>query len=256
MKKRLFVGSASESLDVAYAVQEELDRALEVTVWTQGLFEPSRTTMESLADQPKRFDAALFVFTPDDAAILRGEPKRIVRDNVIFELGLFIGALGRKQTFILLPRDVVDLHLPSDLAGVTPLDYNHQRHDGNLVAAVGPACNKIKKALIRGYGSTAAGGGHDSKSLKDLLLSRPHRLCFNPETKASKRIVFGSGGIIAEGNNRNEHRWRLFRKKLEPVRLDGKIHSGFVDDTAADHWTHTNDQDTLSIRGQYIDPER
>src|ERR1700752_2731599 len=101
VKKRLFIGSASESLDVAYAVQEELDRALEVTVWTQGIFQPSRTTMESLTEQPKRFEAALFVFTPDDAAILRGEPKRVVRDNVIFELGLFVGALGKHQTFIL-----------------------------------------------------------------------------------------------------------------------------------------------------------
>src|SRR5262245_4783213 len=124
MKKRLFIGSASESLDVAYAVQEELDRALEVTVWTQGIFEPSRTTMESLTEQPKKFDAALFVFTPDDAAILRGQPKRVVRDNVIFELGLFVGVLGRQQTFVLLPRDVDDLHLPSDLAGITPLDYD------------------------------------------------------------------------------------------------------------------------------------
>ena len=50
MKKRLFVGSANESLDVAYAVQEELDRALEVTVWTQGIFQPSRTTMETLTE--------------------------------------------------------------------------------------------------------------------------------------------------------------------------------------------------------------
>jgi hypothetical protein len=206
LKKRLFVGSASESLNVAYAVQEELDRALEVTVWTQGIFHPSRTTMESLTEQPKKFDAALFVFTPDDALILRGETKRAVRDNVIFELGLFVGALGRQQTFILLPRDVNELHLPSDLAGVTPLDYNHQRQDRNLVAAVGPACNKIKNALIPGYGTMPAGASHDSESLEKLLVSRPHRLIFNPKSMAAKRIIFGPSGIIVEGNNRNEHR--------------------------------------------------
>ena len=233
MKKRLFVGSASESLEVAYAVQEELDRALEVTVWTQGIFQPSRTTMESLAEQPRRFDAALFVFTPDDAALLRGEPKRVVRDNVIFELGLFVGALGRHQTFILIPRDVGDLHLPSDLAGVIPLEYNHQRQDGNLVAAVGPACNKIKKVLIPGYGTTVAAGGHDSASLEQVLVGRPYRLVFNPTSKAAKRIVFGPDGVIAEGNNRNEHKWRLFRKKLELLQLDGNVHSRFEYDTEA-----------------------
>jgi len=256
MKKRLFVGSASESLDVAYAVQEELDRALEVTVWTQGIFQPSRTTMESLAEQPKRFDAALFVFTPDDAALLRGEPKRVVRDNVIFELGLFVGALGRKNTFILLPRNVNDLHLPSDLAGVTPLDYDPQRQDGNLVAAVGPACNKVKKVLIPGYGASVAGGGHDSESLERLLTSRPYRLTFNPKSKAAKRIVFGADGVITEGNNRNEHRWRIFRKRLELLQLDGQVHSRFDYDAGADRWVHTNDHDALSLRGQYIEPER
>jgi hypothetical protein len=256
MKKRLFVGSASESLDVAYAVQEELDRALEVTVWTQGIFQPSRTTMESLTEQPKRFDAALFVFTPDDVAILRGEPMRVVRDNVIFELGLFVGALGRQPTFILLPRDVNDLHLPSDLAGITPLDYNHQRQDGNLVAAVGPACNKIKKALIPGYGTAVAGSGHDAASLERLLVSRPYRLVFNPTSKAAKRIVFGPNGVVLEGNNRNEHQWRLFRKKLELLQLDGKVHSRFEYDADSDQWKHTNESDTLSIRGQYIEPER
>jgi len=256
MKKRLFVGSASESLDVAYAVQEELDRALEVTVWTQGIFQPSRTTMESLTEQPKRFDAALFVFTPDDAAILRGLPKCVVRDNVIFELGLFVGVLGRHQTFILLPRDIGDLHLPSDLAVITPLDYNHQRADGNLLAAVGPACNKIKKALIPGYGNTVGTGGHDAQSLERLLVSQPYRLVFNPTMKASKRIVFGPDGVIVEGNNRNEHKWRLFRKKLELLKLDGRVHSRFEYDADSDQWKHTNESDTLSIKGQYIEPER
>lgn len=256
MKKRLFVGSASESLEVAYAVQEELDRALEVTVWTQGIFQPSRTTMENLTEQPKKFDAALFIFTPDDAAVLSGEPKRVVRDNVIFELGLFVGALGRDQTFILLPRDVTDLHLPSDLAGVTLLEYNHHRQDCNLVAAVGPACNKIKKALIPGYGTTVAGGEQNAASLERLLLTRPYRLVFNPTSKAAKRIVFGPGGVIAEGNNRNEHEWRLIRKKLELLQLDGRVYSRFEYDVKSDQWKHTNEIDTLSIKGQYIEPER
>jgi hypothetical protein len=256
MKTRLFVGAASESLDVAYAVQEELDRALEVTVWTQGIFEPSRTTMETLTEQPKKFDAALFVFTPDDAATIRGESKRVVRDNVVFELGLFVGALGRQRTFVLIPRDVGDLHLPSDLAGITPLDYNHQRQDNNLVAAVGPACNKIKKALIPGYGKTLATDKHDSASLERLLMERPYRLVFNPKSKAAKRIVFGSGGIISEGNNRNEHKWRLSGTKLELLQLDGKVFSRFAYDAGADKWKHTNETDTLSIKGQYLEPER
>jgi hypothetical protein len=58
------------------------------------------------------------------------------------------------------------------------------------------------------------------------------------------------------GNNRNEHKWRLFRKKLELLQLNGKVHSRFEYDAEADLWKHTNDDDTASIRGQYIEPER
>lgn len=254
MKLRLFIGSARESLDVAYAIQEELEHAIEPTVWTQGIFEPSKTAIESLTEQLESYDAAVLVFTPDDATLVRGEQKRVTRDNVVFELGLFVGALGRKRTFMLVPRGVKDLHLPTDLAGVTTLDYDHHREDGNLNAALGPACNKIKKMLIKGYGTNVAAGGHDAGSLERLLLSRAYRLCFNPTNKASKRMVFAKGGVILEGNNRNEHSWRLYRKALELVQLGGEVHSRFAYDAQSDRWVHTNDSDTKSIRGQYLEP--
>jgi len=38
-RPRIFVGSATESLDIAYAVQENLEHNAEITVWTQGIFE-------------------------------------------------------------------------------------------------------------------------------------------------------------------------------------------------------------------------
>ena len=68
--------------------------------------------------------------------------------------------------------------------------------------------------------------------------------------------MFLPDGVIAEGNNRNEHRWRLFRKKLELLQLDGRVHSRFVYDSQEDRWKHTDEPDTLSIRGQCLEPER
>lgn len=255
-KQRVFVGSSVEGLDVAYAVQENLEFDFEVTVWPQGVFEPSKVTIEALDEHSRRFDAAIFVFSPDDTAIIRGHESPAVRDNVIFELGLFIGRLGRDKCFILQPRSS-DFRMPTDLLGVNPASYDGRRRDGNLVAALGPACNRIKRVL----NPRAAGPPEllaerpDTASMSELLTSGVFRLFYNPPSY-SKKIVFASNGQIIEGNNKNEHSWRIAKGKLELVQLDGKVHSRFYYDAADGSFKHTGDPDTLSIRGQFIVPDR
>lgn len=149
-KPTVFIGSSSESLDVAYALQENLEHAAEVTVWTQGIFELSKYTLDSLIDALDGSDFGVFVFSPDDVLTIRGEQKSSVRDNVVFELGLFAGRLGRERNFILLPQGAEEkLHLPTDLLGLTPTLYDATRQDGNLRAALGPSTTKLTKSLTR-----------------------------------------------------------------------------------------------------------
>jgi hypothetical protein len=78
-----------------------------------------------------------------------------VRDNVIFELGLFMGRLGKQRCFFVVPRGKQRLRLPTDLLGVTPADYN----DGtaNLRAALGPATTKIISQIARVLADAASG---------------------------------------------------------------------------------------------------
>lgn len=148
MKPSVFVGSSTESLKIAYAIQENLEMDAEVTVWTQGIFELSKFSIESLLDAAEAADFGIFVFSPDDVLIMREQEKAAVRDNVIFELGLFIGRLGRERSFIILPRGSGEsLHLPTDLLGLTPALYEPNRQDENLRAALGPACSKMTKAF-------------------------------------------------------------------------------------------------------------
>src|SRR5262245_43124174 len=66
MRPRLFIGSSTESLKIAYAAQENLERAAEVTVWNQGVFELSNYTLDSLVKALEATDFGLFVFAPDD----------------------------------------------------------------------------------------------------------------------------------------------------------------------------------------------
>ncbi|KTB77565.1 TIR domain-containing protein [Pseudomonas syringae] len=141
-KPRIFIGSSVEGLDISYAVQLNLTHEAEATVWTQGVFNLSQTTIESLNNALDESDFAVFVFSPDDLAQIRNSTKNTVRDNVLFEFGLFIGKLGRNRVFFLQPNKG-DLHLPSDLLGVTPGKYDSERSDANLQAATGAACHQI-----------------------------------------------------------------------------------------------------------------
>ncbi len=50
MKPKLFIVSSAESLSIAYAAQQNLRHAAEVTVWDQGVFKLSSTAVESLFD--------------------------------------------------------------------------------------------------------------------------------------------------------------------------------------------------------------
>jgi predicted nucleotide-binding protein len=130
----VFIGSSTEGLAVAEAIQVNLDRACEVAVWSQGLFGLSSGTLETLVDRAQEFDFAALVLTPDDMIHSRKKDQQSPRDNVILELGLFIGVLGRKRTFVVFDRSA-DIKLPSDTAGVTLASY--QPHAaGNFQSAV------------------------------------------------------------------------------------------------------------------------
>jgi HAD superfamily hydrolase (TIGR01509 family) len=149
MKPRLFIGSSVESIEIAYAVQDNLQHHVEATVWDQGIFELSRFALESLLSALDSCNFGVFVFSPDDVLKLRGEEHRVIRDNIIFELGLFIGRLGRDRSFVIMTNKSYDTHLPTDLLGVNLATFDPDREDHNLLAALGPACHRILRQLRR-----------------------------------------------------------------------------------------------------------
>jgi predicted nucleotide-binding protein len=102
-KPTMFIGSSVEGKRVAEQIQESLEYEVESTVWHQGVFGLSGGTLETLVDALDDYDFATLVLTADDLIEKRDLTGRAPRDNVLFELGLFMGALGRRRTFIVAP---------------------------------------------------------------------------------------------------------------------------------------------------------
>lgn len=150
MKPSLFITSSSESVDVAYALQQNLDHIAQVTVWSQAIFELSHSRLESLLVALDSADFGLFVFAANDVLSVREQYNQAIRDNIIFELGLFIGRLGRERNFIVIPKgNEESLRLPTDLLGLTTAFYEPNRQDTNRHAALGPASAKIMMAVAK-----------------------------------------------------------------------------------------------------------
>ena len=163
-KPSLFIGSSSEGLAFARAVRGLLTEDAEVTVWKEGFFSLGSTYIETLVNSLPRFDFAILVFTPDDLVNSRDAEVFGPRDNVIFELGLFMGRLGRSRTFILHQADA-RLKMPTDLSGVTMATYEWPRVDRSHRAAVGSACDSIRE-VIRALGVSEAKTAREISSIK------------------------------------------------------------------------------------------
>lgn len=164
-KPSMFVGSSSEGLEFARAARSLLSADAEMTLWNEGFFGLGSTFIETLVNALPRFDFALLVLTADDLVQSRETESFGPRDNVVFELGLFMGHLGRARTFILHQAGAAP-KIPSDLLGVSTAVYDWPREDGSHMAALGAACDRIR-GVVRDLGVSEA---KTSKAIDDLRL--------------------------------------------------------------------------------------
>ena len=145
---KVFIASSSEGLDVVKAVRglllEELRESAEISPWTRE-FELTATYIESLERASLEADFAILVLTPDDVTTSHDAEKLSPRDNVVFELGLFIGSLGRERCFI-VHEQRADLKLPTDLLGVKAATFKRPAA-GDLKAALDRPCFLISERI-------------------------------------------------------------------------------------------------------------
>jgi hypothetical protein len=147
-KPRIFLGSSGKQAKLVQALTRGLEDVAHVEPWTTS-FNPGTTTLERLLELTREVDFAAFVFAQDDwttstptkAPAPPTPGQASPRDNVVFEAGLFGGALGMRRTFILHASGA---KLPTDLLGLTSIRYDGSTTTGAVTKVV---CQKLRKAI-------------------------------------------------------------------------------------------------------------
>jgi Predicted nucleotide-binding protein containing TIR-like domain len=229
----VFIGSSTESLNVAFSLQSNIEYDCDPTVWTQEFFNASSFALIDLVSKLDNFDFAVFVFSPDDVLTMRGNSAKSVRDNVVFELGLFIGRLGLERCFILQPRDSDDMHLPTDLLGWQPLRYKSGRNDGNMSAALGPSAQHLRGVFSR-IGRRRLSGASVSIADRTRLLTRYANL-WESDVLSSARSHLNSGIVGWIGDDEKGHdteallRVRAFLESVCDASIRGELDTKAVE---------------------------
>src|ERR1044072_3163503 len=142
MKPRVFLGSSGQQEKLLQALTRGLQDIADVEPWTTA-FNPGVSTLERLVELTREVDFAAFIFAPHDwtaASPARASGQASPRDNVVFEAGLFGGALGIRRTFIL---HATGSKLPSDLLRLTSIPYD----PATTPAEVDAINQKLRKAI-------------------------------------------------------------------------------------------------------------
>ena len=145
-KPRIFLGSSGKQAKLLQALTRGLEDVARVEPWTTS-FNPGTTTLERLLELAHEVDFAAFVFARDDWTSTNVSPspapeagQASPRDNVVFEAGLFGGALGMRRCFILHANGA---KLPTDLLGLTSIRYG----EATTAAEVRAINQKLRTAI-------------------------------------------------------------------------------------------------------------
>jgi hypothetical protein len=158
MKPTLFIGSSTERLPIACGLKQILMDCADVTVWNEAPeFVMGESILNGLIKAGEMYDFALLVFGQDDSTMMGGAKTPSVRDNVLFELGLFMGQMGRDRAFWLSPKGAKAPHVSTDLDGIIHLEFNEpEMTDGtSILASLAETRNKVYRQIsslgVRAY---------------------------------------------------------------------------------------------------------
>ncbi len=134
-KKTVFIGSSSEALSIVDKVEVLLRDSYEIIRWDES-FTLNKSSLDCLIENAIKIDEAIFIGTADDKVVAFDEKRQERegelhkhRDNVVFEFGLFLGMLGRKDCIYLMDNrsDIM-----TDYKGITTIFFDKNKLDESL----------------------------------------------------------------------------------------------------------------------------
>src|SRR5262245_5084717 len=207
-----FVISSTNGKEIAKAIAECLnaDGAMRVHVWPTE-FKAGDYFMQSLQSATLRFDFGIAVITPDDVTriVREGQESQVIepRDNVIFELGLFLSALGRDHVLeVAATMDGKKPSVPTDLGSISRYQLTIDTAKG-LPPQVKDECGKMRTHMLNTYKkpdlgllpSTALAIGYFENFIKPVKESLGE----------SNKVLVGPFGTQREERNVDRRKWDI-----------------------------------------------
>ena len=220
MKRKLFIGSSSEGKSIAVAkklktkIIEECGEWIEPYLWSdKKVFLLNKSTYHNLLESARKFEYGIFVANVDDVLLKKGKSSLCMRDNVLFEAGMFFGSLGLTRAFLLADSEC---NLPSDYAGITVSFYSNTNLDLKISEIVDALKDTQKSYKFSIVPSTALAIGYFDNFVKRF--SEKQKKGFMLNILIPKNIADIHNRIDKHFvNTRSKHLSSFWKKKLHKV---------------------------------------
>jgi len=132
-KLNVFVASSIEAKQEDQFVRSVLENNKINAITWKDSFHPGEFGLESLLNITEQVHGAIIISTCDDKIWYRGTESMAPRDNILFEMGLFIKALGLKHVALVFCRNErgESPKIPTDILGLNVIFFEKDKRVGN-----------------------------------------------------------------------------------------------------------------------------
>lgn len=223
MKRKLFVGSSKEGLAFADKATEQItkecgDWILSETWSNGGVFSLNSSALDSLLKASRKFDYGVLVASKDDILKSRGGEHFVPRDNVMFEMGMFLGSLGLTRSFLLVEEEG---KLPTDYNGVT-VSYFQRDIEGSLERAIGTIVKSIQGTKttfnLKPVPSAALALGYFTNFIQPLAKKRQEQnIAFKLEVLLPSRLKDMRSEVLSYKNENPSNEISVYGNGQRPI---------------------------------------